>query len=425
MVRITGMILIAALLAVAGCSRPAPPPQSAPIFAKNVILFIGDGMGVTTVTAARIFDGQSKGLAGEEHELAFERFPHVALVKTYSTNQQVSDSAGTVTAMLTGHKTRAGVINVPPGVQRRDCAAALDNRLTSLGSIAKQRGLTVGFVTTARVTHATPAGLYAHTPERDWEVDTLTPRPDWDAGCRDVAWQLVNSEIDVAMGGASKYFFGSNRGGARRNADEDLVRQWLGEGAKRRYIASAEQLETLKPGDEVLGLFAQSHMTYVAEREDDTTEPTLSQMTAAAIDVMAGNDDGYFLMVEGGRIDHGHHAGKPGYALLETQEFNRAVEVARQHFDIGNGRSLARIHDGRLRDARQSDSGLRRQERRPRRASWRARPRGGRSAVHDAGVRQRPGRRHRDAEAKTRDGYRYGRAVTCADEQAQHRRHRV
>lgn len=293
-------------------------------------------MGVTTVTAARIFDGQSKGLDGEEHELAFERFPQVALVKTYNTNQQVPDSAGTVTAMLTGEKTRAGVINVASNVQRRDCAAGLENRLTSFGRIAKQRGLTVGFVTNTRVTHATPAGLYAHSPERDWEVDTLIPRPDWEKGCRDMAWQLVNSDSDVAMGGASQFFFGSNRGGVRRNADEDLVRQWLGGAPKRRYIASADQLATLKPGDQVLGLFSRSHMTYVAEREDDTTEPSLSQMTAAAIDIMSGSETGYFLMVEGGRIDHAHHEGRPGWALLETQEFNRAVEVALEKVDLDN-----------------------------------------------------------------------------------------
>ena len=83
-------------------------------------------MSVATVTAARIFDGQSKGMSGEEHALAFERFPNVALVKTYNTNQQVADSAGTATAMLTGSKTRAGVISVGPSAARRSCAGALE-----------------------------------------------------------------------------------------------------------------------------------------------------------------------------------------------------------------------------------------------------------------------------------------------------------
>lgn len=323
-------------LTLYGCDKQTTVPP-APEHARNVILFIGDGMGVATVTAARIFDGQSRGLAGEEHQLAFERFPNVALVKTYSTNQQVSESAGTSTAMMTGIKTRAGLINVAPEVQRRDCAAALDNPLTTLGEIAKERGLAVGFVTTTRVTHATPATVYAHSPEREWEHDQLMPSDAWEAGCRDIAWQLVNFDhggLDVAMGGASEMFFGSNRGGARRAPDADLVRQWLSGGAKRRYVTSAEQLETLEPGNQVLGLFASSHMSYVSQREPESPEPSLSQMTAAAIDLMAANEKGYFLMVEGGRIDHGHHDGRPGWAMLEVQEFNKTVETALARIDL-------------------------------------------------------------------------------------------
>ena len=108
---------------IVGCVEPTDsPPASSPAanVARNVILFIGDGMGVSTVTAARIFDGQSLGLSGEEHSLIFETFPHVALVKTYNTNQQVPDSAGTVTAIMSGMKTRAGVIDIGPESHRCD-----------------------------------------------------------------------------------------------------------------------------------------------------------------------------------------------------------------------------------------------------------------------------------------------------------------
>jgi len=82
--------------------------------AKNLILFIGDGMGISTITAGRIFDGQSLGLSGEEHSLAFEDFENLALVKTYNTNAQVPDSAGTATAIMSGYKTNIGAINVKP-----------------------------------------------------------------------------------------------------------------------------------------------------------------------------------------------------------------------------------------------------------------------------------------------------------------------
>ena len=324
-------------LALAGCTDPATTGSSpAPAPASNVILFIGDGMGVSTVTAARIFDGQSQGLSGEEHTLAFERFPNVALVKTYNTNQQVPDSAGTATAMVTGQKTRAGVISVGPAAQRRSCEGALANPLRTIADVARERGTAVGFVTTTRVTHATPATLYAHSPERDWETNLFVPRDVWEAGCRDIAYQLVNSDMDVAMGGGLGVFFGSDMGGGRRNADDNLVAGWLAGGDNRRFVRTRTELESIQPGDRVLGLFAGSHMTYVAERPDDSTEPTLSEMTAAAIDLLAADEDGFFLLVEGGRIDHGHHDGKPGYAMLEAQEFNRAVETALAKVDLSD-----------------------------------------------------------------------------------------
>ena len=105
-------------------------------------------------------EGQSLGLSGEEHSLTFEMFPNVALVKTYNTNQQVPDSAGTMTAMMTGHKTRAGVINIGPQTNRRDCEGALADKLEPLSVVAKRRGKAAGFVTTTRVTHAFALQFY-------------------------------------------------------------------------------------------------------------------------------------------------------------------------------------------------------------------------------------------------------------------------
>lgn len=308
--------------------------------AENIILFIGDGMGVSTVTAARIFDGQSQGVSGEEHVLPFERFDQVALVKTYNTNQQVSDSAGTATAIFSGTKTKAGVIGIGPEASRRNCDDALQHPLQSIGEIAKRRGKSVGIVTTARVTHATPASLYAHAPERDWESDKYLPVDDQALGCRDIAWQLLNSELDggldIVMGGGRKEFYGTDLGGSRRTGDDDLVSTWLAGDPSRSFIDNAAALDDIRSDQQVLGLFSQSHMTYVARRGDDMTEPTLSQMTAAAIDRLAARSNGYFLLVEGGRIDHGHHIGRPAYAMLETQAFARAVETALKKVDLDN-----------------------------------------------------------------------------------------
>ena len=322
---------------LAGCAS-FPSNQVQGNRAENIILFIGDGMGVSTVTAARIFDGQSQGKSGEEHVLPFERFDHVALVKTYNTNQQVADSAGTATAMFSGAKTKAGVIGIGPEASRRNCEDALRYPLESIGEIAKRRGKSVGIVTTARVTHATPASLYAHAPERDWESDKYLPVDDWALGCRDIAWQLLNSEpdggLDIVMGGGRTQFYGADLGGSRRAGDDDLVGTWLAGDPARSFIDNAAALDDIRSDQQVLGLFSQSHMTYVARRGDDTTEPTLSQMTAAAIDRLAARPDGYFLLVEGGRIDHGHHIGRPAYAMLETQAFARAVETALKKVDL-------------------------------------------------------------------------------------------
>ncbi|MEM9055834.1 MAG: alkaline phosphatase [Pseudomonadota bacterium] len=335
---LAGCCLLVSLGACTVQSVSDPSAMLKPATAKNVILFIGDGMGVSTVTAARIFDGQSKGLSGEEHELAFERFENLALAKTYNTNQQVPDSAGTATAILTGSKTRAGVINIGPDARRGSCAESKAQRLVPLSHTAKERGLSVGFVTTARLTHATPAVMYAHSPERGWEADSELPDNALAAGCRDIAAQLVDGadRWDVALGGGDRNFLGSEKGGVRAAADAELIATWLLAADDRRFVSTADRLASLTPGGPVLGLFSPSHLTYVAERTDTTTEPTLAQMTATAIDLLSANDDGYFLLVEGGRIDHGHHAGKPGYALVEAQAFNRAVEAALERIDLAD-----------------------------------------------------------------------------------------
>ncbi|MCH7672005.1 MAG: alkaline phosphatase [Proteobacteria bacterium] len=101
-------------------------------------------------------------------------------------------------------------------------------------------------------------------------------------------------------------------------------------------INTARELSTLKADEQVLGLFSSSHMTFVAERESDTSEPGLAEMTAKAIELLAARENGYFLMVEGARIDHGHHDGIAGYALLETQEFARAVATALEVVDLSD-----------------------------------------------------------------------------------------
>lgn len=306
--------------------------------ARNVILFVGDGNGVASVTATRIFDGQARGESGEENVLSFETFPHIALAKTYNTNQQTPDSAGTMSAIMTGAKTRAGVISVGPEVDRGDCRGAEEFRLPTLLEQAREKGLGTGVVTTTRVTHATPAATYAHAPERNWESDTDIPeamRP----CARDIARQLVEGPgLDVVLGGGRKHFLPAGEKdpeypGERgvRGDGRNLVAEWREAHPEGRYLWNRAQFQALAPDFDgpLLGLFEPSHMRYEADREArGGDEPALSDMTRRAIRRLRQEEKGYFLMVEGGRIDHAHHAGNAYRALADGREFARAVQAA-------------------------------------------------------------------------------------------------
>ena len=306
---------------------------------RNAILFMGDGMGVSTVTAARILEGQQLGGPGEEHYLSFERFDHVALVKTYNTDAQVSDSAGTMSAIVTGVKTRMGVLSVGPELARGDCAGTAAAALPTLAEEAEAAGLRTGIVTTTTVTHATPAALYAHVSDRNWESDAGLPATH-DGTCIDIARQLVEfpfgDGIDVVLGGGRGAFLPADvadpeyawRTGSRRDG-RHLVDEWLAGGQGRQYVWNDAQLRAANPDGQLLGLFAHSHMAWESDREGDVAgEPSLAAMTRVAIERLSGGSRGYFLMVEGGRIDHAHHAGNAYRALTDTIAFAAAVRTA-------------------------------------------------------------------------------------------------
>jgi alkaline phosphatase len=310
--------------------------------AKNVILFLGDGMGISTVTAARIFEGQQRGQTGEENHLVFEDFPHVGLVKTYNTNQQTPDSAGTMTAIVTGSKTRAGVISVDRKVQLGDFAGTAGNELPTIVERAEERGLATGLVTTTTVTHATPAALFAHSPNRGWQSDDQLPPEARAADFPDIARQLIEfpfgDGLEVVLGGGRQHFrpgtladpeFPEKTG--QRLDDRDLTREWAASREKAAYVWNRQQFVATDPEnvDHLLGLFDPSHMHYEVDRRwDGAGEPSLSEMTALAIAILRRNQKGFFLMVEGGRIDHAHHSGNAYRALSETVEFSNAVRVA-------------------------------------------------------------------------------------------------
>ena len=310
--------------------------------AKNVILFVGDGMGVSTVTAARILEGQINNRDGEFNRLSFEKFGYMAHSVTASANQQTSDSAPTATAMVAGIKANDGAISVDQDIPRTENSAET-NAAHSVKTIlerAEERGMSTGVVTTARFTHATPAVNYAHIADRDWEADSNLPAG---ATVKDIARQLLESPygdgLEVALGGGRSYFmpntiadpeYPSQKG--RRKDGRDLTLEWTSKYNNSDFIWNQAQFDAINPAktDHLLGLFERSHMRYEADRKDDAAgEPSLAEMTDKAIKILQKNKKGYYLMVEAGRIDHAHHAGNAYRALTDTVALSDAVKKAK------------------------------------------------------------------------------------------------
>lgn len=312
--------------------------------AKNIILFLGDGMGVSTVTAARILKGQLQNMKGEESLLEMDKFPYVALSKTYNTNAQVPDSAGTATAYLCGVKANEGTVGVSAAVTRAQCNTTAGNEVTSILKWAKEAGKSVGIVTTTRVNHATPSAAYAHSANRDWYSDNEMPLEAIQQGCKDIAQQLFDNipDIEVIMGGGRKYMFPKNTSDVEYQNDDkyrgtrldgkNLIDVWRDKKPKdknSRYVWNRSDLLSVNPMevDFLLGLFEPIDMMYELDRNVQS-DPSLTEMVQVAIRILQRNPRGFFLLVEGGRIDHGHHEGKAKQALFEAVEMDRAIGKA-------------------------------------------------------------------------------------------------
>ncbi|XP_017487432.1 PREDICTED: membrane-bound alkaline phosphatase-like [Rhagoletis zephyria] len=300
--------------------------------AKNVILFLGDGMGVNTFTAARNL------LGGEEKQLSFEKFPHTGFSKTYSVNTMVPDSASTSTAYLCGVKGNHGTIGVNGRVERADCEGMRNssNHVHSIAKWALDAGKSAGLVTTTRVTHASPAGMYAHVADREWENDAvLATDCGRDSELPDIAQQLVHGEVGkqlkVIFGGGKREFIDSSiyKKGNRQDG-RNLIEEYQQQSTRNAYVETFEELDDLDLSvyDRVLGLFHKSHLDYYLDA--DETQPTLKEMTVRAIEMLQKDENGFFLFVEGGRIDTAHHKNLAEYALAETVEFSKAIEAARE-----------------------------------------------------------------------------------------------
>ncbi|XP_034650800.1 membrane-bound alkaline phosphatase [Drosophila subobscura] len=312
--------------------------------AKNVIMFLGDGMSLSTVAAARIHKGQLKGNPGEEDSLSFEKFPHSGLSRTYCSNAQVPDSACTATAYLCGVKTNIVALGITSAVNFNNCSGSEDpaNQISSIAAWAQAAGKGSGIVTTTTLTHASPSGAYAHTTNRFFEADTdiitYGEGKSDPATCTDIATQLITQNpgknFDVMLGGGIGKFLPKtitdpfNKQGERSDG-VNLLSKWqaLHPGGVLAY--NRDQLLKVNASgiSSLIGTFNSGVMNF-HKLADAAKEPSLAEMTRKAIEVVSKKENGYFLFIEGGLIDYGNHYNVPAYALDETLELSKAVEEA-------------------------------------------------------------------------------------------------
>ena len=322
-------------LAMAGCntfgggSDDSAPSAATP---KNVIFFLGDGYGMVPMTAARIYT------AGEDGTLTIDTFPETAFVKTYSNDAQVTDSAPSMSAYMTGVKMNNDVIAMTTATKALDAAGApyingVDSTcpatgngtaVTTLLELAKTAGRGTGVVTTTRVTHATPAATYSHICHRDGENTIAMQLAPGGAGYNTA---LGSDGVDVVLGGGWQHFLAKGDAlGSSRTDSRDLIAEMKAKGYS--YVSDPAALSAVPASTtKLLGLFNKSHLNFDLDR-DPAKEPSLAEMTTKALDVLANNRRGYFLMVEGGRIDQALHPTLARKALQDAKAFDEAIAAA-------------------------------------------------------------------------------------------------
>lgn len=276
----------------------SPDPDAGASARRIVILMIGDGMGQGQLAAAGHYANGSAG------SLFLESLPVRGQLLTASLSG-ITDSAASATTMATGHRT----FNARIGQDR----AGLERE--TLVEAAHRVGLSAGVVTTSSLPHATPAAFTAHHPSRHDYVDIADD-------------QALEVQPEVMLGGGLQFYAPAGDGSVRDDAGLIAPLQAAG----YRIVTTAGELAatTPEPGARVVGLFAPEHLTYVVDRASDTTEPTLTEMTMHAIAQLDTDPDGFFLMVEGARIDMASHGNDALRAVTETVAFDEAVRAVSQ-----------------------------------------------------------------------------------------------
>lgn len=328
-------ILLCSMLAASLVA--AANPALAAGEAKNIIFFLGDGMGPSTITAARIYK------YGEDGSLQMDKLDRTARIKTFSNDAQTTDSAPSMAAYMTGVKMNnevlsmsAETVNVEPSKDANgnatinNCSATNGKAVPTILELAKAKGKAVGAISTTELTHATPAATYAHICSRNAAYAIATQAVPGGVGYN----TGLGEGVDVLMGGGRHHFtpYHATTNKTGRADGRDL----LVEMAAKGYTVAATKAEMVAAPNskKLIGIYSsKSHLEYELDRTatppagEGANQPSLSEMALKAIDVLSQNTNGYFLMVEGGRIDHALHATNAKRALTDTIAFDDAIKA--------------------------------------------------------------------------------------------------
>ena len=311
--------------------------------ATNVIFFLGDGMGPTTVTASRIYK------YGEAGKLNMESLTRTARIKTYSNDAQTTDSAPSMAAYMTGVKMNNEVLSMSAdtkayastatnsgyvsGADSTCPATGNGTAVTTLLELSKAAGKSVGAVTTTRITHATPAATYSHICHRDGENDIAAQAVPGSGKFN----SALGSGVDVLLGGGWRFFKPNTVTGGSRTDGQDLTAKLQTAGYTYVETGTAFKAVDATATSKLVGLFNRDHLNYELDRaKNSIDEPSLADMTEKAIKILQKNGKGFFLMVEGGRIDHALHGTNAKRALEDAIAFDEAIKRALSLVDLKN-----------------------------------------------------------------------------------------
>ncbi|MFG2045769.1 alkaline phosphatase [Dactylosporangium sp. NPDC048998] len=292
--------------------------------AKNVIFFLGDGMGGAAITAARLL---SKGITEGKYRglLEMDQMDARGIVGTSGADSIATDSANSMSAYMTGHKSSVNAMGV---YESNATDVNAHPRVETMAELLKRtQGKAIGVVTTAEVQDATPAAVFAHTRRRSEYIEIMNQA-------------LTDGQRpDVLLGGGLASLLPKSQPGSRRADERNLVDEFKALGYA--YAQDRKQLQSAMSGRprRLLGMFHTGNMNVYLDRQHTkkpeilgswTDQPTLPEMTEAALNVLQDNRNGFFLMVEGASIDKQEHPLDGPRAVYDTIEFDQAIGVAKR-----------------------------------------------------------------------------------------------